>query len=44
MQVVILDGGFGTRLSEEAALRPKIMVQIGDSLVNPETLSHRSTA
>jgi len=29
MKVVILAGGFGTRLSEETALRPKPMVEIG---------------
>ena len=30
MQVVILAGGFGTRLSEETDLIPKPMVKIGD--------------
>ena len=30
MQVVILAGGFGTRLSEETDLIPKPMVRIGD--------------
>ncbi len=30
MQCVILAGGFGTRLSEETAVRPKPMVEIGD--------------
>lgn len=30
MKVVILAGGFGTRLSEETNLRPKPMVEIGD--------------
>jgi len=30
MKVVILAGGFGTRLSEETDLRPKPMVEIGD--------------
>jgi len=29
MQVVILAGGFGTRISEESAIRPKPMVEIG---------------
>ena len=29
MKVVILAGGFGTRLAEETALRPKPMVEIG---------------
>ena len=30
MKVVILAGGFGTRLSEETSLKPKPMVKIGD--------------
>lgn len=30
MKVVILAGGFGTRISEESALKPKPMVEIGD--------------
>ena len=30
MKVVILAGGFGTRLSEETGLRPKPMVEIGE--------------
>ncbi|GAE33085.1 glucose-1-phosphate cytidylyltransferase [Halalkalibacter akibai] len=30
MKVVILAGGFGTRLSEETRLKPKPMVEIGD--------------
>jgi glucose-1-phosphate cytidylyltransferase len=29
MKVVILAGGFGTRLSEETDIRPKPMVEIG---------------
>ena len=29
MQVVILAGGFGTRLAEETDVRPKPMVEIG---------------
>ena len=30
MQVVILAGGFGTRISEESYLTPKPMIKIGD--------------
>jgi len=30
MKVVILAGGFGTRLSEETVLKPKPMIEIGD--------------
>ena len=30
MKVVLLAGGFGTRLSEETGVRPKPMVEIGD--------------
>jgi len=30
MKVVILAGGFGSRLSEETALKPKPMVEIAD--------------
>lgn len=30
MKVVILAGGYGTRISEESALKPKPMVEIGD--------------
>ena len=29
MKVVLLAGGFGTRISEESHLRPKPMVEIG---------------
>lgn len=29
MKVVILAGGFGTRISEESAFRPKPMIEIG---------------
>jgi len=31
MKAVILAGGFGTRLSEETVLKPKPMIEIGDS-------------
>lgn len=31
MKVVILAGGFGTRISEESHLKPKPMIEIGDS-------------
>ncbi|MBR3623042.1 MAG: NTP transferase domain-containing protein, partial [Selenomonadaceae bacterium] len=30
MKIVILAGGFGTRISEESYLRPKPMVTIGE--------------
>ena len=30
MHAVVLVGGFGTRLSEETAIRPKPMVEIGN--------------
>ncbi|HEY4654454.1 MAG TPA: sugar phosphate nucleotidyltransferase, partial [Cyclobacteriaceae bacterium] len=30
MKVVILAGGYGTRISEESGIRPKPMVEIGD--------------
>ncbi len=30
MKVVILAGGFGTRISEEVHLRPKPMIEVGD--------------
>jgi dTDP-glucose pyrophosphorylase len=29
MKAVILAGGFGTRISEESAVRPKPMIEIG---------------
>jgi glucose-1-phosphate cytidylyltransferase len=29
MKVVILAGGYGTRISEESAIRPKPLVEIG---------------
>ncbi len=30
MKVVILAGGFGSRLAEETSIKPKPMVEIGD--------------
>ena len=30
MKVVILCGGFGTRLTEETGLKPKSMIEIGE--------------
>jgi len=33
MKVVILAGGFGTRISEETHLKPKPMIEIGDKPV-----------
>ena len=36
MKAVILAGGFGTRLSEETHLKPKPMVEIGET----NTLAH----
>ena len=32
LEVVLLCGGFGTRLKEETELKPKPMVEIGGSL------------
>jgi glucose-1-phosphate cytidylyltransferase len=31
MKVVLLAGGFGTRLSEETFIKPKTMIEIGVS-------------
>lgn len=31
MKVVILAGGFGTRISEESHLKPKPMIEIGEN-------------
>ena len=30
MKAVILAGGYGTRISEESSIKPKLMVQTGD--------------
>ena len=32
MKVVLLSGGFGTRISEESYLKPKPMIEIGENL------------
>ena len=34
MKVVILAGGFGTRISEEGYLKPKPMIEIGAHRTN----------
>lgn len=31
MKVVILAGGYGTRISEESHLKPKPMIEIGEN-------------
>lgn len=43
MKVVILAGGFGTRLSEETHLRPKPMVEIGDKPIIWHIMKHYSS-
>lgn len=35
MKVVILAGGFGTRISEESHLKPKPMIEIGGGVSDP---------
>ena len=40
MKVVILAGGFGTRLSEETAIRPKPMVNVGDKPIIWHIMRH----
>ncbi len=42
MKVLILAGGFGTRLSEETGLRPKPMVEIGDKPILWHIMKHYS--
>ena len=42
MQVVILAGGLGTRLSEETVLRPKPMIEIGGKPILWHILKHYS--
>ena len=39
MKVVLLAGGFGTRISEESHLRPKPMVEIGGKPI-PVSYTH----
>ena len=39
MKVVILAGGFGTRLSEETDIKPKPMVEIGGMPISEKALS-----
>ena len=34
MKIVLLAGGFGTRISEESHLKPKPMIEIGDILIH----------
>lgn len=43
MKVVILAGGFGTRLSEETTLKPKPMVEIGGKPILWHIMKHYST-
>ncbi len=40
MKVVILAGGFGTRISEESQIRPKPMVEIGDMPILWHIMKH----
>lgn len=42
MKVLILAGGFGTRLSEETGIRPKPMVEIGDKPILWHIMKHYS--
>ena len=42
MKVVILAGGFGTRISEESVLRPKPMIEIGDKPILWHIMKHYS--
>ena len=43
MKVVILAGGFGTRLSEETEVKPKPMVEIGGRPILWHIMKHYST-
>ena len=40
MKVVILAGGYGTRLAEETATKPKPMVKIGQKPILKSGISH----
>ena len=42
MKVIILAGGFGTRLSEETSVKPKPMVQIGGRPILWHIMKHYS--
>ena len=42
MKVVILAGGFGTRLSEETQIKPKPMIQIGGYPILWHIMNHYS--
>lgn len=42
MQVVILAGGFGTRISEESHLKPKPMIEIGEKPILWHIMKHYS--
>jgi len=42
MKVVILAGGFGTRISEESHLKPKPMIEIGDEPILWHIMKHYS--
>lgn len=43
MKVVVLAGGFGTRISEESHLKPKPMIEIGDRPILWHIMKHYST-
>ena len=43
MKVVLLAGGFGTRISEESHLKPKPMIEIGDQPVLWHIMKHYSS-
>ena len=40
MKVVVLAGGYGTRISEETAQRPKPMVEIGERPILYHVMCH----